>query len=932
MKKYLLIVIRVIFMCQLLPVLVQAQEGDYLITNHKPEIHNIDNLNFQVIQDRHGLMYIANRRGVLVYDGLEWDFYGTPGAALSIAFNADGELFVGCLNDFGKIAFVNNSIKYVSLSSEFGKSFGMIYQVLRHHDKMVFVGEQTLYIYDEETDKTDIHLIENSDNFYNLLFPLNDKLYANISDGSISRLNDEFTPDSTYTLPDLANLSFIRQHEETGAVIAGTFNSNLFSIKGGEIRMLPYSYYFSDNNIQIIDGQWYDADRFVVGTLEKGCMIMDVSGKSQHVDSIDFSNGLPDNEVSSLFIDNSKGIWVAHEFGLSRIAPEIPIKSITHYPGIQGNLFAIKRYNNRTYISTSVGVYYFDEEKKYKRTVYYVQKRPSARTKTIQEEKPAAAAATEQEAQVSAENRKSGRKGFLGIFKSRKKAEEKQTELATEQVATVTDIESDATSKPGLIKRLFSRKDRGGDNEFEKITQIPQTDEYLRKERKILQSVEYLYKPVEGIQAKCKQLVVYRDKLLAVSTSGVFEIDNASASIVINEPVRFLYNDLANDRLIMSGYDRSVKVYKLIGDVWVELHDQSFNEIISSIGMDNNNRLWLAGPRLLYKITLSDEEFTIDQSFPIQNQMMDIPLMSLIKNQYYFIYSMGYYYFDGDTVREDLAFKEALGLPIRSLQSADGLTWIFNGKIWNRVNPDGKIEAFEYLSLFPDIKYIDFNSEQDVFAILTQENKTYLYSHAEDHSFQPVNDLILKRITTNNGVVSLNSRIVLTYEDNSLSFKFTEPDYLGLLNVEYQYILKDEMKVWSDWTQLNSVNFSYLSPGIYSLTVRARDTFDRVKEAREIEFRVRAPYWKRPWFYALEILLVGAMMVVVKRLRRVNIRYPWIADGLGIFTLIIIIAMIQSTVTEYLMIESTPIIDLGINVVTALIAFPLEQKLRKILI
>ncbi|HLF33261.1 MAG TPA: triple tyrosine motif-containing protein, partial [Cyclobacteriaceae bacterium] len=541
-------------------------------------------------------------------------------------------------------------------------------------------------------------------------------------------------------------------------------------------------------------------------------------------------------------------------------------------------------------------------------------------------------AGAEPENQASAENPRSGRKGFLGIFKSRKKVEAKQTEPAAEQVTAVAEAESDATSKPGLIKRLFSRKDRGGDNEFEKITRIPHTDEYVRKERKILQSVEYLYKPVEGIQAKCKQLVIYRDKLLAVSTSGVFEIDNASASIVINEPVRFLYNDVANDRLIISGYDRSVKVYKLIGDVWVELYDQSFNEIISSIGMDNNHRLWLASPRLLYKITLSDEEFTIGQSFPIPNQMMDIPLMASLKDKFYFIYSMGYYYFDGDTVREDPTFKEALGLPVRSLQSSDGLTWIFNGKIWNRINPDGKIEAFEYLSLFPDIKYIDFNSEQDVFAILTQENKTYLYSHAEDHSFQPVNDLILKRITTNNGVVSLNSRIVLTYEDNSLSFKFTEPDYLGLLNVEYQYILKDEMKVWSDWTQLNSVNFSYLSPGIYSLTVRARDTFDRVKETREIEFRVRAPYWKRPWFYALEILMVGAMMVMVKRLRRINIRYPWIADGLGIFTLIIIIAMIQSTVAEYLMIESTPIIDLGINVVTALIAFPLEQKLRKILI
>jgi hypothetical protein len=95
---------------------------------------------------------------------------------------------------------------------------------------------------------------------------------------------------------------------------------------------------------------------------------------------------------------------------------------------------------------------------------------------------------------------------------------------------------------------------------------------------------------------------------------------------------------------------------------------------------------------------------------------------------------------------------------------------------------------------------------------------------------------------------------------------------------------------------------------------------------------VKAPYWKQPWFYALEIIFVTSLMFIVKRLRRVSIRYPWIVDGLGIFTLVMIIALLQSTIQEYLMIKSTPIVDFGINMFVALIAFPLEQRLRKILI
>ena len=130
--------------------------------------------------------------------------------------------------------------------------------------------------------------------------------------------------------------------------------------------------------------------------------------------------------------------------------------------------------------------------------------------------------------------------------------------------------------------------------------------DYQRKVRKDLQSIEYVYKPVDGVKAKCKQLITYRDKLLAVSNSGVFDITGNEGSIIINEPVRYLYHDTINDQLIMSGYDRSIKTFKLIGDLWIELQDIPLNEIITVLSIDQNRNLWLAGPSHLYKAQLSD--------------------------------------------------------------------------------------------------------------------------------------------------------------------------------------------------------------------------------------------------------------------------------------------------------------------------------------
>ena len=197
---------------------------------------------------------------------------------------------------------------------------------------------------------------------------------------------------------------------------------------------------------------------------------------------------------------------------------------------------------------------------------------------------------------------------------------------------------------------------------------------------------------------------------------------------------------------------------------------------------------------------------------------------------------------------------------------------------------------------------------------------------------QPGSDLILRRISTNNGLIVDHNKINLTWEDNALSFQFTEPDYLGLLKVEYQYKLLNNMKVWSEWSPVNSVNLNYLQPGKYSLVVRARDTFGRIQERQAIDFRIRPPYWKQPWFYAMEILVLGSLILLVKRLRKVSIKYPFIVDGLGILTLIIILALIQSTIQNYFNIKSTPVADFVVNVVVAIIAFPLEEQLRKLLI
>ena len=140
------------------------------------------------------------------------------------------------------------------------------------------------------------------------------------------------------------------------------------------------------------------------------------------------------------------------------------------------------------------------------------------------------------------------------------------------------------------------------------------------------------------------------------------------------------------------------------------------------------------------------------------------------------------------------------------------------------------------------------------------------------------------------------------------------------------------MDEWSDWIKANFLNFNYLQPGTYTLLIRSRDTFGRIQEIDPMEFTIKPPYWRTPWFYAVEFVVFLGLVLLSIRLNKRNVKYRFITAGLSILTLIMIIEFIQAAAQGYLGIQSTPIVDFAINVAIALLVFPLEQLLRKYMI
>src|SRR5277367_3769563 len=93
-----------------------AQQGNYFLSHFSPSDERIDYLTFAMAQDAKGVIYFANKNGVLEFDGRNWGLINTSGPMFTVTtFGQD--VFVGGQHGFGKLSIgADNTQTYQSLS------------------------------------------------------------------------------------------------------------------------------------------------------------------------------------------------------------------------------------------------------------------------------------------------------------------------------------------------------------------------------------------------------------------------------------------------------------------------------------------------------------------------------------------------------------------------------------------------------------------------------------------------------------------------------------------------------------------------------------------------------------------------------------------------------------------------------------------------
>jgi class 3 adenylate cyclase/streptogramin lyase len=121
--------------------------------------------------------------------------------------------------------------------------------------------------------------------------------------------------------------------------------------------------------------------------------------------------------------------------------------------------------------------------------------------------------------------------------------------------------------------------------------------------------------------------------------------------------------------------------------------------------------------------------------------------------------------------------------------------------------------------------------------------------------------------------IDYTDAIVLTHDQNMISFEFAALDFAAPEKNQYRYKLEGFDNEWNYSGTLHEATYTNLYPGSYSFNVQAANSDGTWNETgRTIYITVKPPWWKTWWAYLLFACLIVSGIILYIRRHTANLR------------------------------------------------------------
>lgn len=342
------------------------ETGLKFFENYSPQDYNDHPQNWGIIQDKNGMIYIANNGCILEFDGIKWRYIEIPHHVVrSLAIDGQGTIFVGGENELGLLETdEKGKLKFKSLMDhlpEENKKFGKVYRTHATPYGIFFYTSQHLlrwYLGEFHVWQT------TNEQKFDGAFYENGEYYVRKKNEGVLRIvgdellpvpwNETFSSVKIYVIDALDDRKLLIGTRERGLFIVENQKVRRFQSKANDFlkeKMLSYGIRLTSGDIAL-------------ATLYGGVVILNDQGRLKRMFDTDF--GLPINKARYLYQDREGNLWIALNIGITKIEYSSPVSFYDNRLGLIDLVLSAQWHGKVFYAGTQSGLFELSPKGKFK--------------------------------------------------------------------------------------------------------------------------------------------------------------------------------------------------------------------------------------------------------------------------------------------------------------------------------------------------------------------------------------------------------------------------------------------------------------------------------------------------------------------------------------------------------------------------------------
>ena len=327
------------------------------IKNYTPSEYQAENQNWSISQSLEKLIYVANSKGLLEFNGESWELYTTANESIIRSVMVlENRIYSGAYMDFGFWEKdVYGVLNYTSLVAQIDLELIQdeeFWSILGLDDWILFQSLNRIYIYNIVD-----HSVETIDskNKINKMYKVGNSIYfQRLNDGiyKIENGKDVLVTDNKVVKENLVVGIFPKEDK----LLVQTRDDGIYIFNGTELKKWSYSASNLLSTVNVYNSIRLKNQGFMLGTISSGIIYLNTNGDLLY--HIDKAKGLLNNTVLSLFEDFDNNIWLGLDNGISNFNLNSPFKEYSDYEGGIGSVYTSAIYGGNIYLGSNQGLYY----------------------------------------------------------------------------------------------------------------------------------------------------------------------------------------------------------------------------------------------------------------------------------------------------------------------------------------------------------------------------------------------------------------------------------------------------------------------------------------------------------------------------------------------------------------------------------------------